>query len=178
MLFNFVCYWLEALSQGNSARTCQGSFVCCSALSDMNTAQVRSSPLVLMSYKIGNGNSYHPPSRCSMNAKVPVMRSSSGRCLRKMYFVPAGTPGGACQVLPDSRIETLNSVRLFHSSHNWSVMCKSVPDTSTGSDTNLSQPRTLGGCPHLRAWWPSQVCPPLRRFWALPGWPPLLRLPQ
>ena len=113
-----------------------------------------------------------------MNAKVPVTRSSSGRCLRKMHLVPAGTPGGACQVLPDSRIETLNSVGLFHSSHNWSVMCKSVPDTSTGSDTNLSQPRTLGGCPHLRAWWPSQVCPPLRRFWALPGWPPLLRLPQ
>ena len=54
-----------------------------------------------------NGNSYHPPSRCSTNAKVPVMRSSSGRCLRKMHFVPAGTPGGACQVLPASRIETL-----------------------------------------------------------------------
>ena len=57
-----------------------------------------------------NGNSYHPPSRCSMNAKVPVMRSSSGRCLRKMHLVPAGTPGGACQVLPAS------------SSHNWSEM--------------------------------------------------------
>ena len=54
-----------------------------------------------------NGNSYHPPSRYLTNAKVPVMRSSSGRCLRKMHLVPAGTPGGACQVLPASRIETL-----------------------------------------------------------------------
>ena len=109
VLFNFVCYWLEALSQGNSARTCQGSFMCCSALSDMNTAQVRSSPLVLMSYKIGNGNSYHPPSRCSMKEKVPVTRSSSGRCFMKMHLVPAGTPGGACHVVPASRMETLLS---------------------------------------------------------------------
>ena len=92
MLFNFICYWLKALSQGNSARTCQGSFMCYSALSDMNTAQVRSSPLVLVSYKIVNGNSYHPPSRCSMKEKVPVTRSSSGRCFRKMHLVPAGTP--------------------------------------------------------------------------------------
>ena len=77
--FYFVFYWLEALGQGNSADTCQGSFLCCSALTN----------------------------RCSMNSKVPVMRSSSGRCLGKMHLVPAGTPGGACQVLPASRIETL-----------------------------------------------------------------------
>ena len=81
-----------------------------------------------------------------MNAKVPVMRSSSGRCLRKMHLVPAGTPGGACQVLPDSRIETLFRWIVSASSFllTTGLRCKSVPDTSTGSDTILSQPGTLG----------------------------------
>ena len=50
--FYFVFYWLEALGQGNSADTCQGSFLCCSALTIRDTIQVRSSLLVLMSYKI------------------------------------------------------------------------------------------------------------------------------
>ena len=75
----------------------------------MNTAQVRSSPLALVSYKIVNGNSYHPPPRCSMKEKVPVERSSSGRCFMKMHLIPAGTPGGAFHVLPTSKVETLLS---------------------------------------------------------------------
>ena len=81
-----------------------------------------------------------------MNAKVLVTRSSSGRCLRKMHLVPAGTPGGACQVFPDSRIETLFRWIVSASSFllTTGLRCKSVPDTSTGSDTNLSQPCTLG----------------------------------
>ena len=65
--------------------------------------------MVLVSYKIVDGNSYHPPSRCSMKAKVLVTRSSSGRCFRKMHLVPAGTPGGAFHVLPASKVETLLS---------------------------------------------------------------------
>ena len=40
-----------------------------------------------------------------MKEKVPVTRSSSGRCFRKMHLVPAGTPGGAFHVLPASNVE-------------------------------------------------------------------------
>ena len=75
----------------------------------MNIAPVRSNQVVLMSYKIVNGKSYHPPPRCWMKEKVPVTRSSSGRCFRKMHLVPAGTPGGAFHVLPASNVETLLS---------------------------------------------------------------------
>ena len=45
--FYFVFYWLGALGQGNSADTCQGTFLCCSALTNRHTIQVRSSHIKL-----------------------------------------------------------------------------------------------------------------------------------
>ena len=106
--FYFVFYWLEALGQGNSGDTCQGSFLCCSALTIIHTAQRLVEVGCYCSLlKLRDGKSYHTPSSCFMNARVLVTRSRSGLCLRKRHFVPAATPGGACQVAPASRTETL-----------------------------------------------------------------------
>merc|ERR1712107_873158 len=85
----------------------------------------------------------------------PVTRSNSGRCFMKMHLVPAGTPGGACHVVPASRMETLLCWIVSSSSllRTTGLRLRSVSVTSTGSDMNRSQPGTLGGRPYRRAWW-------------------------
>ena len=143
-----IC-WLEALSQGIGADTCQGSFLCCLALPMIHTVQCLVEVCCCWcQFKMRKENSYHPPSSCSTNAKVLVRRSSSGPCLTKMHFVPAGTPGGARQVVPASRTETKlvwiesSSSFLLTTGLRW----RSVPDSSTGSEINLSQPVGFEGC--------------------------------
>ena len=84
---------------------------------------------------------YHPPSSCSTNAKVLVTGSMRGLRLRSRHLVPGTPPDGAFRVAPASRIVTLFIWIVFSSSfllttgRRW----RSVLDSSTGSEMNLSQ---------------------------------------
>ena len=157
--FYFVFYWLEALGQGNSADTCQGSFLCCSALTNRDTIQVRSSLLVLMSYNIEEREQLPPPVQVLDERKGagdeveqwPLLGEDAlGPCWHSRWRL-LGVPR-----LQDRDVITLNSVRLFLSSHNWSqiqvstrhfhrIRYESVPAMHPWN-SNGAEEATLGLC--------------------------------